>query len=121
LGANNTLSHNTASGGDGGFTVDGDGNTFHANTVTGAEGNGFESGPSNNNVFTDNTVTGTGAEGFGTGGVGNTYSGNASHRNGQFGFSDPSAPGVNTYTDNTCGLNGAGGSSPAGLCDDTVP
>ena len=118
----NLFANNTVRGTGYAFQVDGDRNAFRRNHVSGARYNGFASIPtSDKNEFTKNTVTGTlGGEGFAIAGAGNTCTGNRSDDNAGVGFRDASVPGTNTYEGNTCVANRMGGSSPAGLCDDTV-
>ena len=118
----NTLVRNVSTDGGRGFDIEGDRNEFRANRVTGSRGHGIAlSKHADRNVLTANTVTGGTANGFNVRGVGNTLAGNTATDNNAVGIEDRTVPGTNSYTDNTCINNAAGASSPAGLCDDTVP
>ena len=106
------------------------GNELRANIATGVRGVGFMIAGATNNVFVDNVALNNIGNGFGANDPGtgrNTYRRNTSNNNTGTGFEDNTVDGTgdggtdNTYVDNTCVLNGAGGSSPGGLCDENVP
>jgi parallel beta-helix repeat protein len=119
---NNTLEGNVANGGFRGFAVsNSDGNTITNNSVVGTTGGaGFIFGNSSNNVVMGNLAEKNQAQGFTsfTGSQGNTFTSNSSHANTDTGFSD-GEPELNTYANNICVGNGALGSDPNGLCDES--
>jgi parallel beta-helix repeat protein len=104
-----------------------DGNELRGNTATGVKGVGFIVWASSNNVLTDNVASKSG-NGFGAnevGTVGNVFTGNTSNDNTGWGIEDQTplfgggtgdAGTDNNYSNNSCSGNGAGPSSPPGLC-----
>ena len=104
-----------------------DGNELRGNTATGVVGVGFIVWASSNNVLADNLASDSG-NGFGAnevGTVGNVFTGNTSNDNFGWGIEDQTplfGGGTgdggtdNTYSNNQCSGNGAGPSSPLGLC-----
>jgi parallel beta-helix repeat protein len=122
----NIVSNNSASGGEAGFalTSGSSNNTFSGNTATGASAGGFGNDVTTSaNTFIDNTASGNAENGFDIQGVGNSLTGNRSHLNGWYGFSDETTGGTGdggtdtSYSDNLCIGNGLGGSIPLGLCN----
>jgi len=118
-----TLDANTVVGSQWGIDVyRSSANTVRANQVSRA-GEGIAVSQTSGSLFTDNISTDSDGDGFRIfpGAVGNTFSGNESHRNGGYGFADPTTGSgtsgtSNTYSTNTCTANVDGGSSPTGLC-----
>jgi parallel beta-helix repeat protein len=128
---NNTLTRNTVTGnGQDGFDLfRADNNTLTRNAATGNNGSGFSLGHfASNNTLTRNNATLNIENGFSldVNTNSNLLSINGADNNSGFGYSDASngessstgttAGTANIYKANECNGNGAGGSSPNGLC-----
>jgi parallel beta-helix repeat protein len=103
--------------------IESSGNTLVGNTaINGITGYYLDSSSSNNRLV-GNTANGNSESGFYlAGSSGNTLIGNAANHNSLYGYVDLSSGGTGTggvtslYQGDECNNNGAGGSSPAGLC-----
>jgi parallel beta-helix repeat protein len=125
-GRDHTVTANKAkeNGGHGFFFFDGSsGNTIGDNTAEKNAGDGFAfglgtSGSSSNNIVIHNTAEKNAGDGFAAGNASSSirFEKNWAEKNGGFGFNDDTSPPANTYTDNRCTKNTAGGSDPSGLC-----
>ncbi|MGI9586416.1 MAG: right-handed parallel beta-helix repeat-containing protein [Acidimicrobiia bacterium] len=94
------------------------GNEVRDNGTSGSDGHGMKIRLTGGSTFTDNQADGNLLSGFFTDGVGNTFTGNDAHRNGEFGFDDDAMAGANAYSKNYCTGNDLGGSDPSGLCQE---
>jgi hypothetical protein len=104
----------------GGLLLSGYSLTVTGNTIAGSRTDGIGIG-AHDSVFTGNHVSGSGNHGFSNAGSGNSFADNHSHGGrsvGSLGFDDRIASGTNTYTNNYCTGNPAGGSRPYGLCQE---
>lgn len=122
----NVLANNVADGNQqSGYVVwvDSTGNALSQNLAS-DNLEGFAIHDAHDNTFTDNDASNN-KYGFWiprVAGIGNTFTGNSAHNNDQLGILDDTIGGTgdagtdNNYSNNTCTGNGAGGSSPPGLC-----
>lgn len=123
----NKLNDNTAATNNGvGFGLDSsDRHSLSGNKADNNVGQGFYIGGSDGSHGTNlrsNIATNNGGDGFliDVGSVSNSLIENKADNNVGFGYNEVASGGVfpvfNTYTNNSCNGNGAGGSNPSGLC-----
>ncbi len=119
---NSMLANNTAVDYNTGFDIEGSSNTL-ANNTADADIIGFALGLASSNTLASNTANGNYQDGFLLEAVSsfNTLAFNVANNNAGYGYNDASSGSgtsgtANTYVDDLCSGNAAGGSSPAGLC-----
>ena len=93
-------------------------NTVSGNGTGGEDGHGMKIRLTGGSVFRGNTASHNLVSGFFTDGIGNTFTSNEAHRNGDFGIDDDAVGGASAYASNSCTANASGGSEPSGLCQE---